>query len=233
MQLRIQNLTHSYRNPSGDVRTVLDIPEWNIPSGKQILLRGVSGSGKTTLFNLLSGLLRPTNGMIYFDDQSLFSLNEAHRDRFRAQHVGYIFQQHYLIESLSALENVRMPMRFANTTSPKDATKRATLLLEKVGLKAHLNHHPKQLSVGQRLRVSIARALANPVQLVLADEPTAALDPSHAHDMVRLIRENCEEMGATLLVASHDPSITMYFSTLADLKEGRIQLHQASEVKTP
>lgn len=231
MEIRMHDLKHDYLNPTGEAHSVLDIPGWTIPTGKQVLLRGVSGSGKTTLFNIMAGLLHPTGGTVYFGDQLLYDLTEAQRDHFRAQHIGYIFQQHFLIQSLSALENVRMPMRFANRLSPAQATEKAVHLLEKVGLKSHLHHRPKQLSMGQRLRVSIARALANPVSLVLADEPTAALDPSHAHDMIRLIRENCESMGATLVMASHDPSVSLYFSTIMDLKHGQLLQH-SSEVKS-
>jgi putative ABC transport system ATP-binding protein len=177
LSLRVEGLSHTYRslNAASEARTVLQIGDWALERGQQVLLRGVSGSGKTTLFNILAGLLRPTTGTVYYERQSLYALPEEARDRFRAQQVGYVFQNHHLIGSLSALENVVMPMAFARALPSRQWRNSAGALLTQVGLGDFQHDLPRRLSTGQRLRVAIARALANRPRVLLADEPTAAL----------------------------------------------------------
>ncbi len=224
MKLRYENLKHTYQSPAGEPRTVLDISEWALAPGEQVLLRGVSGSGKTTLFNITAGLMRPTEGTVWFGEQSLYGLPESQRDRFRARNVGYVFQNHHLITSLSAIENVIMPMAFTQTFSGTQRRARAADLLTQVGLGDHLNYRPEQMSTGQRLRVAIARALANNPTVLLADEPTAALDPDAAVQVMALIRESCEKANAILLVASHDPSVASGFGKIANLHNGKLDV---------
>lgn len=230
MNLRLENLTQSYKSPSGEARTVIQIKEWSIEAGQQILIRGVSGSGKTTLFNMIAGLLRPTTGHVWMDDQSFYALPEALRDRVRARTIGYVFQNHYLVHSLTALENVVMPLAFDRVLPSSQWRSHAQELLEKVGIGEFSRYKPKQLSTGQRLRVAIARALANNPRIVLADEPTAALDEESGTTVMDFLQQTCHDNNAILIVASHDPALFQRFSTSADLKRGKLSWNKPERV---
>ncbi|MBC8098708.1 MAG: ABC transporter ATP-binding protein [Armatimonadetes bacterium] len=220
MTLRLDALVHTYTAPSGEQHTVLHIPAWEAYAGAQILLRGVSGSGKTTLFNIIAGLMRPTSGTVWHGDQALYALPEARRDQFRARNIGYVFQTHHLIPSLTALENVIMPLAFARVLPQRSWQRRATELLTQVGLAGHIQYRPHQLSTGQRLRIAVARALANTPRVLLADEPTAALDTESGALVMDLLQRICHESNAVLLVASHDPALMTRFETVVDLQGG-------------
>lgn len=223
MSLCVENLQHTY--PGAEARRVLNIDRWRLEDGEQVLLRGVSGSGKTTLFNVLAGLLHPTTGAVTYDDQPLYALAEAARDRFRARHIGYVFQTHNLIGALTALENVVMPLVFARDIAPAAQRQRAVELLEAVELGGYLNTLPKRMSAGQRLRVAAARALANNPRVLLADEPTAALDTRAGAVIMDLLQTTCAASGALLIVASHDPALMTRFRRRFDLRGG--ELHEA------
>jgi putative ABC transport system ATP-binding protein len=229
MILRFENVTHIYQTVQP--RKVLDIPHLTIHQGDQILLRGVSGSGKTTLFNVASGLLKPTSGQIYYDTVDLYRMSEAKRDQYRAQQIGYIFQTHHLLNALTAVENVVMPMAFAKQTASQTWRKRALELLAMVNLADHADHRPAQLSAGQRMRVAIARALANQPTILFADEPTASLDQDTGQIVMDIIQSTCQKMNATLIVASHDPALTPRFGQLADLKAGNIAIQQVEQLE--
>lgn len=221
MSLRVDDLSHSYSAArSTDVRHVLQPQSWILEDGQQVLLRGISGSGKTTLFNILAGLLHPTGGAVFYDEQSLYAMPEPVRDRFRARHLGYIFQNHHLIQALTAIENVVMPIAFADVLPTTQWRVRAQELLEQMGIADHASYMPRQLSTGQRLRVAIARALANNPRVILADEPTAALDEKSSAVVMDRLQQTCRENNAILIIASHDPSLVERFSMVADLKNG-------------
>lgn len=222
MDLRVEGLRHVYSGRGLEARPVLAIEQWGLAAGEQALLRGISGSGKTTLFNILAGLLRPTAGQVWLGKQSLYALPEAARDEFRAGRIGYIFQSHLLVPNLTALENVVMPMAFAGKWMIAERRQRAADLLGQVGLAEFARHRPAQLSAGQRLRVAVVRALANAPQLVLADEPTAALDPASASQVMDLLQDACRQHGAILLVASHDPALNGRFERIFDLRDGQL-----------
>lgn len=222
MNLRVEALSHAYRGTGVEVRTIIQPQTWQLDAGQQVLLRGVSGSGKTTLFNILAGLLHPSSGVVKYGDQSLYALPEAARDRFRAQAIGYVFQNHHLIPSLTALENVVMPLAFARVSASSTWRLRAAVLLEQVGLEAFANYLPRRLSTGQRLRVAIARSLANNPRLLLADEPTAALDREAAIQVMDLLQNTCRQQNAILIVASHDSALVERFDVTADLQEGQL-----------
>ena len=176
MNIRIENLRHTYASEGLQARTVLDIGRWQAHQSEQVLLRGISGSGKTTFLNVVSGLLPPTEGEVWLDESAIYDLHEAERDRLRARRIGYVFQIHLLVPTLTAVENVEMPLVFARELAAADRRSRAAEILGEVGLGDFLKHRPAQLSAGQRLRVAVARALVNHPDLLLADEPTAALD---------------------------------------------------------
>jgi putative ABC transport system ATP-binding protein len=233
--VRVAGLRHHFISPTGELRAVLEIGDWRFDAGAQTLLRGVSGSGKTTLFNILAGLLTPTEGAVYFGlsdgEAALYALPEEARDRFRARQVGYVFQNHLLIGALTALENVVMPMAFARAVPSTRWRARAHDLLAGVGLADFAGYRPGQLSTGQRLRVAIARALANNPRLLLADEPTAALDEASGAMVLDLLQDACRQNAAILLVASHDPALVERFDRVVDLRAGR--LHAATPAATP
>lgn len=222
MIVRVEGVQHRYAEANGAARPVLNIPVWTWAAGSQTLLRGVSGSGKTTLFNILAGLLRPTGGAVVYDDLDLYAAPEGVRERFRARAIGYSFQSHHLLAALTAWENVLLPFRFAGRKLTSAERERAADLLEKLGLRDHQHRRPHQLSTGQRLRVAIARALVVEPRLLLADEPTAALDHASAAPVMTLMQTFCREHGATLIVASHDPAWADRFPTILDLHEGRL-----------
>ena len=230
MQITFENLIHIYKSPTAEAHKVLDIPQWCIHPGDQILVRGVSGSGKTTLFNIAAGLMHPTEGTVWYDKTSLYGMSEALRDRFRAQNIGYIFQTHYLLNTLTAIENVIMPIAFAGETPRSQWHQTAQQLLEPVGLADFANYRPAQLSTGQRMRVAVARALANHPGLILADEPTASLDQASAEAVMDFIQATCEAHQATLLVASHDPALLDRFDQVANLQSGHLSFTESQPV---
>ena len=229
MSIVIQHVRHTFASPGLPPTPVLHaIPELSLRPGEQILLRGISGSGKTTLFNILAGLLRPTAGEVIIDGQPLYVLSEAQRDKFRAQRIGYVFQQHHLLPMLTAEENVMMPLAFGGIALA-ERRGRATELLTAVGLSAHAHHRPAQLSTGQRLRVAVARALAARPRLVLADEPTAALDAATSEQVLELLTTTCRAQQAILVVASHDPALHHRFGCIWNLTQGTLH----DETPTP
>jgi putative ABC transport system ATP-binding protein len=214
--LEIDNLVLELR--AGPSRfTLLDIPDLRLGRGLTAGLAGSSGSGKTTLLNLCAGLLTPSRGRIRVDGVEMSALPQPRRDRLRAERIGYVFQSFNLIPALTALDNVLVAMGFCGRVPPRERRARAQSLLERVGLAHRTRHRPAQLSHGEMQRVGIARALANGPALLLADEPTASLEPGLGRSMMRLLLEVRGESGATLLVASHDPHVLDMVGTVIDL----------------
>jgi putative ABC transport system ATP-binding protein len=221
---------------------VIDVPEFQLADGEQIGLIGGSGTGKTTLLNLIAGILTPDSGRILFHDHAgaaaptpatetgavdyrspspssgvdVTALSEAQRDVFRGRFIGYIFQTHHLLPGFTALENVLLGMSF---TGRKHDPEWARHLLAEVGLADRFNYKPSKLSVGQQQRVAVARALANRPRLVLADEPTGALDPKNAQQVLELIRKLVKEVNASLMLVSHDATISQQLPRVVNLAE--------------
>jgi putative ABC transport system ATP-binding protein len=221
MALMLSQLVKRYVGPDGSVVPVIDIEHFSLADGEEVALVGSSGSGKTTLLNLIAGILTPDSGKIVFTPIGASAINvhqlpEANRDIFRGQNIGYIFQTHHLLPGFTALENVLLGMSF---TGRSHDPAWATHLLKEVGLGERLHYKPEKLSVGQQQRVAVARALANRPKLVLGDEPTGALDPANAQQVLALIRKLCTEVSASLLLVSHDPAITQQFSRAVSLAE--------------
>lgn len=213
--LQIRDLTKSYRSPDGVIQPVVDVPSFDLAPRAQVALEGRSGSGKTTFLNLIAGLLKPDSGSIRMDGTELVGAGEARRDRFRAEHIGYVFQAFHLLPGHTALENVELGMLFG----PGPDRAFARHLLERLGLGDRLGYRPSQLSLGQQQRVALARALANRPRLVLADEPTGSLDVHHAGEALGLIRELCAEHDAALLLVSHDHAVLDAFEDRLDLAD--------------
>ena len=211
--LRVEGLQKAFVPPDGTpAARVVDIERFALGAGEHVALLGSSGSGKTTLLHLLAGILAPDMGVIEYMLREggtervtdIAKLPEPARDHFRGQHIGYIFQTHHLLPGLTALENVLLGMSFTGR-HPDRAW--ATHLLERVGLSHRLAYKPGKLSVGQQQRVAVARALANRPQLVLADEPTGALDSVNAQQTLELMLALCRETKAALLLVTHDLGI--------------------------
>lgn len=190
--------------------------------GEQVVLTGSSGRGKSTLLHLIAGLMEPTRGEVVIDGTPLGSLAESARDRFRGRHVGMVFQTFHLLHGFSALENVLAAMMFSDLPRGEHRD-RASALLQRLGIQ-RVHAPAEELSVGQQQRVAVARALACRPTLVLADEPTASLDPENASEAVGLLKEACRENNAALLCVTHDPSLVGLFDrheTLDALADGK------------
>lgn len=199
---------------------ILDIPEFSVAAGEHLFLAGPSGSGKTSLLNLLGGIAMPEAGSISVLGQDLAAMKQAERDRFRADHVGFIFQMFNLLPYLSMLENVSLACRFSarrrDAVPGGDVTKEAARLLSALGLDDH-SRPVSDLSIGQQQRVAAARALIGSPGLVIADEPTSALDSANRTGFLDLLTGSCREAGATLLFVSHDEELASSFDRRVDM----------------
>jgi putative ABC transport system ATP-binding protein len=204
-------------------RIVLDIPRLQVPRAERLFLQGPSGSGKSTLLGLLGGVLVPSQGTIQVLGTDLATLSGAGRDRYRADHIGIIFQQFNLLPFLDVLGNVVLPCRFSprRAKRAKDPTAEAMRLLHALGLDAEqLRRCPaRELSVGQQQRVAAARALIGAPEILIADEPTSALDADARAVFLRLLFAECERAGTTLLFVSHDKSLAHLFTRTLSLSD--------------
>jgi len=213
--LAIHGLTKSFLSPDHRRTAGVEIEAFSLGGGEQLALRGESGSGKTTFLHLIAGILSADSGRIAIDGTDMAALSEPKRDRLRAEKIGYIFQTFNLLQGYTVLENVLLGMSFG----PGADRAKAGAVLERVGLGDRLHHFPGQLSTGQQQRVAVARALANRPKLVLADEPTGNLDRRNATEALALIRETCREVGASLLLVSHDEATLAQFESVKDFAE--------------
>jgi len=223
--VQLKNLQYRWRGQSGDT---INIDNLRVQQGEHVFIKGASGSGKTTLLNLLAGILVPDSGSISILENDMQSLSTSARDRFRADHMGIIFQQFNLLPYLSVIENIVLPCEFSKRRKQQagDVHKMAEQLLEHLGLKQELiNRSVMDLSVGQQQRVAVARALIGKPELIIADEPTSALDTESRNDFLKLLFSEAEQQGSTILFVSHDPYIAEKFPRVLDLHA----LNQASK----
>ncbi len=214
--LETRNLVKTFSLPDGSKLPVLDIESFRIAAGEQVVLIGESGGGKTTLLHCVAGIVPPDSGSIVVDGIELTKLSEAGRDRVRAAKLGYVFQTFNLLSGFTALENVRLGMTFG---TGKHDLHRAAELLERVGLANRAHHKPAALSVGQQQRVAVARALANRPRLLLADEPTANIDPSNQQKIIDLLRECCRDENIAMLLVTHSMQIAEQFDRVERLEK--------------
>ncbi|MBM3128090.1 MAG: ABC transporter ATP-binding protein [Chloroflexi bacterium] len=212
------NLTKIYGDDGG-VRA-LDGVSLTIRAGEFVAVMGPSGSGKSTLLNILGALDRPTGGVCKVNGQELAKVKDL--DRFRSKTVGFVFQLHNLIPTLTAVENVEVPLQEENM-SDRARRKRAEELLNLVGLSDRVNFMPSQLSGGQRQRVAIARALANHPAIVLADEPTGNLDSKSTDEIMDLLRALNREQGTTFIVVTHNPAVARAADRVVTVRDGKIK----------
>jgi putative ABC transport system ATP-binding protein len=206
--------------PSGaEMLTILHPLDLTIPDGQFIAVVGPSGSGKSTLLGLIAGLDEPTAGEIRIDGQMITTMNEDHLAELRGAKIGFVFQSFHLIPSLTALENILVPMEIAGA---RDARERAQHLMEDVDLVARAHHYPSQLSGGEQQRVAIARAFANDPSIMLADEPTGNLDSHNGRHVFELMVEMNRRRKATLVLVTHDHELAALADRRISLRDGRV-----------
>lgn len=212
--ITLNNVTKSYKDPiSGSDNLILNVPKLSFEKSAAYGLFGPSGSGKTTLLHLISGLILPSTGSVKVSGNEITTLSESARDKFRANHIGYVFQSFNLLDGYTALENVMLGMVFSGS---KSNSSKAEAMLERVGLKDRMHFKPGQLSMGQQQRVCIARALINDPEVLLADEPTGNLDPKTTKEVLELIFE--QTANKTLLLVTHETHVLDEFRNQVDLK---------------
>ena len=214
--LRAERISRTYSD--GSVKALEDV-SLEILRGQYVAIMGPSGSGKSTLLNLLGALDKPTSGEIYFEDQPLSSWKNL--DEFRSKKLGFVFQSFYLLPTLTAVENVQIPM-FEGTLPPAERVKKAKELLEAVGMSHRADHLPLKLSVGERQRVAIARSLANEPALLLADEPTGNLDSRSGASVLDLFDELHRQRGMTVVVITHGMEVADRAERVIWIRDGRI-----------
>jgi putative ABC transport system ATP-binding protein len=217
--LKIEGAKKHYMH-RGQIVAAMDDMSLEVPTGDFVALVGPSGSGKSTLLLTLGGMLSPTEGKVYLDGASLYDLSPDARAKVRREKIGFVFQTFNLIPYLTALENVQIPLLLCGV-SEAEQKKKATALLERVGLADRLDHKPSELSVGQQQRVALARVLANDPALVLADEPTGNLDPETSQQIIGFLEEINRE-GRTVVMVTHDPNAAGKAKRTLRLEAGRI-----------
>jgi putative ABC transport system ATP-binding protein len=206
--------------PSGTgTLTILHSVELVIPARRVVAITGASGSGKSTMLGLMAGLDAPTEGRVVIDGVDITALDEDGLARLRGARIGFVFQFFHLLPSLTAYENILVPMELLGT---RNAAQRASGLLQEVGLSQRGHHYPSQLSGGEQQRVAIARALANDPPILLADEPTGNLDSATGHQIVELLLDINKARGTTLVIVTHDPELASVADLTVALRDGRI-----------
>ncbi len=222
--IQIKELSHHFELGKKGQKTILPVLKgitMEVGKGEIVSVVGKSGSGKSTLLNLISGFIRPTEGEIRIDSELVSDLSEAKFADFRLEHIGFIFQSFQLIPSMTAYQNIELPL----TLKGEDEKKRKEIvnrILEKVGLEDFQDHYPSELSGGQQQRVSIARALVLEPTLILADEPTGSLDSETEAEILEIIQKLNRELGITFLIITHDEEVAQIGNRTISIKDGRI-----------
>jgi len=220
--LRLKDVYKTYHLGEIDLPVLKGI-SMSIERGELVALMGVSGSGKSTLMNILGCLDHPTSGQYWLDGQEISGASANERADLRNRMIGFVFQTFNLLSRTSALENVMMPIGYsADASTDREARRRATELLKRVGLEDRMDHEPSQLSGGQQQRVAIARALINRPQFLLADEPTGNLDSKSSVEILRMFEELNHEQGITILLVTHDPGVAQHAKHIIRISDGVI-----------
>lgn len=216
-----QQLAKTYLS-GGRPLSVLHDVDLEIEAEGIVAIVGPSGSGKTTLLGLLAGLDTPTSGRVLLAGEDIFALTEDERARFRARHVGFVFQTFHLLPTLTAMENVLVPFELLGSERPSDYRDRARALLDRVGLSERMHHYPNQLSGGEQQRVALARAFANRPKILFADEPTGNLDQRIGSTVVELMEELNREARTTLVLVTHDLALAERAHRVLTIGDGRV-----------
>jgi putative ABC transport system ATP-binding protein len=218
VDVRVEGLSKKYRMAAEEVHALRE-STWEVKKGEAVAIMGPSGCGKTTLLNLLGGVDRPTTGKILIDGSDLTQMNERALEKHRLLRVGFVFQFFNLIPSITAIENLELPMVMAGVPE-SECDVRARALLALVGLEAKGQKRPEELSGGEQQRVAVALALANDPALILADEPTGNLDSTNAAVIANLLKSLALDHGKTVIMVSHDPKIAEVFPTVHAMRDG-------------
>jgi putative ABC transport system ATP-binding protein len=226
--IETQDLTKTYVMGKDNTVQALQDVSLTVDKGEFLALVGRSGSGKSTMLNMIGCLDRPTSGKLFIDGQEVSRLGKNKLAEIRQRKIGFVFQQYNLIPTLTALENVMLPMRYAGL-SRKEMRQRAVWALEQVDLADRMNHRPSELSGGQQQRVAIARALVNQPAIILADEPTGAVDSATAAAIMKLFRRLNREMGQTVLVVTHDMGMATNTDRIVQMNDGQIVRDEARD----
>jgi putative ABC transport system ATP-binding protein len=217
MTIKLSGLRFSYSGKKG--KPVLNIPHWELDKQQSVFIHGPSGCGKSTLLNLISGIHLPTEGSVSVLDHELSKLNTRKRDRFRASHIGYVFQQFNLISYLNAIENIQLAAQFSSSSTKPSRSDIEALLVALQVARTDWLKPTEQLSIGQQQRVAIARAFINKPELLIADEPTSSLDQGNRDNFMEMLMSLSEERKASLVFVSHDMSLASHFSRVDSLSE--------------
>lgn len=221
--LRLEGLSKQYPSTEGAAPLyILKEVTLDIARGEAVAIIGPSGSGKSTLLNVLGTLDKPSSGKVTFDGRDVTQLDELALAALRNREIGFIFQSHHLLPQCTVLENVLVPTLAEGSQRGSEVAERAKRLLKRVGLAERLNHQPGQLSGGERQRVAVVRALINQPKLVLADEPTGALDRASADNLAQLLVELNKEEGVTLIVVTHAPDLAKKMQRILELQDGKL-----------
>ncbi|MCZ2201117.1 DevA family ABC transporter ATP-binding protein [Cylindrospermopsis raciborskii] len=216
--ISVKNLNHYYGKGVLKKQILFDI-NLDVYPGEIVIMTGPSGSGKTTLLSLIGGLRSVQEGSLKFLGKELFAARQGQLVQIR-RNIGYIFQAHNLLGFLTARQNVQMAVELNENISPLQAIKKSTTMLEAVGLSSRINYYPDNLSGGQKQRIAIARALVNHPPLVLADEPTAALDKQSGRDVVEIMQRLAKEQGTAILLVTHDNRILDIADRILEMEDG-------------
>jgi len=218
--IKLEDVWKIYKMGTVEVQALRGI-NMEIKRGRFVAIQGPSGSGKSTAMNMVGCLDVPTKGRIFLEHKDISHMTESDLAQIRGQKIGFIFQQFNLIPTLSALENITLPMMFQNT-SREERVKRATELLEMVDLGDRIHHKPTEMSGGQQQRVAIARSLANDPEVVLADEPTGNLDSKTGNIVMAFLKKLHKDKGKTIIMVTHDANLAKFADRIAYLKDGQI-----------
>ncbi len=210
---------HKHFDHKGYTLKVLKGIDLDISKGDSIAITGASGSGKTTLLNIMGGLDFPTKGIVQFCNKNIYEISENELNIIRNREIGLVFQFHYLLPELNAIENVMMPALIAGYTQ-KQAHSMALEILEKMGIKDRANHRPGELSGGEQQRVAIARSLIMGPRIILADEPTGNLDRNTAHNILNLLLELNKKEGIAMVIATHNMELAFRMKRIMELRDG-------------
>lgn len=218
MLLKLKKITKSYSKD----RTILDQLELEIKAGERIAIVGPSGSGKTTLLNLIGTLDRPDSGKMYFENQDLSVFSDQQLAKFRNEKIGFVFQMHHLLPQLTLLENILLPTLTDKKLQGNETMERAQKLISRMGLSGVSHQKPSELSGGECQRTAVARALINRPKLILADEPTGALDQKSAFNLTDLLIELNREEGVTLIVVTHSMDVAKKMDRIYRIENGKL-----------
>ncbi|PWK41907.1 ABC transporter ATP-binding protein [Pleionea mediterranea] len=216
--LSVSELTKQVPTHSGEL-TILNDISFSVSEGESVAIVGASGSGKSTLLSLMAGLDTPSSGKVILSDENITDLDEDQRADFRARNVGFVFQSFHLLSTLTALENVALPLELKGG---KKVSKKAAELLERVGLGDRLDHYPKQMSGGEQQRVAIARAFAAEPAILFADEPTGNLDTETGQKIIDILFEMNRSKGTTLILVTHDLKLAERCDRQLELSSGKL-----------